>query len=97
MPSAAIPTVTPGFRPFADFLRRLAALPAAMRRLGRHFSNAWFREASCAATPDVPAPTRLQRDELMAMSNHELSDLGIGRSEIPALFGEPSSWKAGRY
>jgi hypothetical protein len=98
MPSAAIPTVTPGFRPFADFLRRLAALPVAVRRLGRKFSNFWFREPPCAATPDGQAPaTRLQRDELMAMSGHELSDLGIGRSEIPALFGEPSSWNAGRY
>ena len=97
MPSAAIPTVTPGFRPFADFLRRLAALPAAVRRLCRKLSNAWFREPACAAAPDVPAPTRLQRDELMAMSSHELSDLGIGRSEIPALFGEPSAWQSSRY
>jgi hypothetical protein len=97
MPSAAIPTVTSGFRPFADCLRRLAALPAAVHRLGRQFSNAWFREAPCTEASDWPAPTRLQRDELMAMSSHELSDLGIGRSEIPALFGEPSSWKAGRY
>jgi uncharacterized protein YjiS (DUF1127 family) len=31
------------------------------------------------------------------MSSHELSDLGIGRSEIPALFGEPSSWRSSRY
>ncbi len=31
------------------------------------------------------------------MSSHELSDLGIGRSEIPALFGEPSSWQSSRY
>ncbi|WP_164483762.1 MULTISPECIES: DUF1127 domain-containing protein [unclassified Polaromonas] len=97
MPSAAIPTVSPSFRPFADFLRRLAALPAAVRRLGRQLSNAWFREAPCAAAPYEQVPTRLQRDELMAMSSHELSDLGIGRSEIPALFSEPSSWNAGWY
>ena len=97
MPSAAIPTVTPGFRPFADFLRRLTALPAAVRRLGRQFSNAWFRETPHAGAPEAPAPTRLQRDELLAMSSHELSDLGIGRSEIPALFGEPSAWQSSRY
>ena len=96
MPSAAIPTVTPAFR-FAGGLHLLAGLRTALRRLGRQFSNAWFREAPCADAPDVPVPTRLQRDELMAMSSHELSDLGIGRSEIPALFGEPSSWKTGRY
>lgn len=97
MPSAAIPTVTPGFRPLADLLRRLAALPAAACRLGRQFSNAWFREAPDAALPYEQVPARLQRDELMAMSSRELSDLGIGRSEIPALLSEPSSWNAGRY
>jgi hypothetical protein len=97
MPSAAIPTVTPGFRPFAGSLRRLAGLPAALRALGRKLSDAWFREAPRAGAPDGPAPTRLQRDELMAMSTHELSDLGIGRSEIPALFGEPSAWQSSRY
>lgn len=97
MPSAAIPTVTTGFRPFADLLRRLAAFPAAVRRLGGQLSNAWFREAPYPDTPKVSAPARLQRDELMAMSSHELSDLGIGRSEIPALFHEPSPWNAGRY
>lgn len=92
MPSAAIPTVTPGFR-LAGGLR-LLGLRAALRQVG----HAWFREAPHADTPDGQAPaTRLQRDELMAMSNHELSDLGIGRSEIPALLGEPSSWRSSRY
>ena len=96
MPSAAIPTVTPAFR-FAGGLHLLAGLRTVLRRLGRPLSNAWFREAPRTDTPDAPAPTRLQRDELMAMSSHELSDLGIGRSEIPALFGEPSSWSVDRY
>lgn len=93
MPSAAIPTVTPGFS-LAGGLHLLAGLRTALRKLGR----AWFREAPHTATPDKQAPaTRLQRDELMAMSSHELSDLGIGRSEIPALFGEPSAWQSSRY
>jgi len=92
MPSAAIPTVTPGFR-LAASLHVFAGLPAMLRRLGR----AWFRETPHTGAPDLQAPTRLQRDELMAMSSHELSDLGIGRSEIPALFGEPSAWQSSRY
>ncbi|WP_411885978.1 DUF1127 domain-containing protein [Polaromonas sp. YR568] len=96
MPSAAIPTVTPGLT-LAGGLHRLAALPAALLRLGRQLSDAWFREAPHAGVPGGHAPTRLQRDELMAMSSHELSDLGIGRSEIPALLGEPSSWRSSRY
>ena len=89
MPSAAIPTVSAGFRPLADSLRRLSSLPAVLYPLGRSLVGALL--------PERPAPTRLQRDELMAMSSHELSDLGIGRSEIPALFGEPASWRASRY
>ena len=92
MPSAAIPTVSPSFR-LAGGLHFLAVVPAAVRRLGR----AWFRETPHTGAPDRQAPTRLQRDELMAMSSHELSDLGIGRSEIPALFGEPSAWQSSRY
>jgi len=92
MPSAAIPTVTPGLW-FAGGLLRLAGL----RRLVRRLMVAWFREAPHASTTDGPAPTRLQRDELMAMSSHELNDLGIGRSEIPALLGEPSAWRSSRY
>jgi uncharacterized protein YjiS (DUF1127 family) len=89
MPSAAIPGTTPGFRPFAGSLRRLAGLAAALRRLGRRVAGRRLPDRRLA-------PTRLQRDELMAMSSHELSDLGIGRSEIPALFGERSPWRAGR-
>lgn len=88
MPSAAIPTVTPGFRP-AGGLHRLAGLASTLRALGRALGGIW--------APDRLSPTRLQRDELMAMSGHELSDLGIGRSEIPALFGESSSWRSSRY
>ena len=88
MPSVAIPTVTPGFS-LPGGLYRFAGLPAALRRLGRMLGSGWFADRS--------TPTRLQRDELMAMSSHELSDLGIGRSEIPALFGEPSSWRASRH
>ena len=86
MPSAAIPTVTPGFSLTAG-LHRLADLAAALCKPG----GAWFKRGGTSA------PTRLQRDELQAMSPHELSDLGIGRSEIPALFGEPSSWQSSRY
>ncbi|WP_411881677.1 DUF1127 domain-containing protein [Polaromonas sp. YR568] len=92
MPSAAIPTVTPAFR-LAGGLHPLTGLRRLVRRLG----GAWFREAPRGGATDGPAPTRLQRDELMAMSSHELSDLGIGRSEIPALLGEPSSWRSSRY
>jgi hypothetical protein len=92
MPSAAIPTVTPGFS-FAGGLQRLAGL----RGLGRRLMAAWFREAPHGGATDGPAPTRLQRDELMAMSSHELKDLGIGRSEIPALLGEPCSWRSSRF
>jgi hypothetical protein len=91
MPCAAIPTVTPVFSLSAG-LHRLAGLAAALCRLG----GAWFRPSHGDAS-GAPPPTRLQRDELMAMSTHELSDLGIGRSEIPALFSEPSSWQSSRY
>lgn len=91
MPCAAIPTVSPGFSPAAG-LHRLTGLAAALYRL----CVAGFKPSRGGA-PGRAQPTRLQRDELMAMSSHELSDLGIGRSEIPALFGEPSSWRAGRY
>ena len=92
MPSAAIPTVTPG-PSFAGGLQSLARLRKRVRRL----VAAWFREAPRDGAADAPVPTRLQRDELMAMSSHELSDLGIGRSEIPALLGEPCSWKSSRH
>jgi len=88
MPSATIPTVSPGFSLTAG-LQRFAGLAAALCRIG----GAWFRPSRGGA----PTPRRLQRDELMAMSSHELNDLGIGRSEIPALFGEPSSWRASRH
>jgi len=88
MPAATIPTVSPGFSLTAG-LQRFAGLAAALCRLG----GAWFRPSRGGA----PTPRRLQRDELMAMSSHELNDLGIGRSEIPALFGEPSSWRASRH
>ncbi|WP_431097181.1 DUF1127 domain-containing protein [Polaromonas aquatica] len=88
MPSAAIPTVTPGIRLFTGSM-------AALHRLGRKLGNAWFKNPR--EQSGQQQPTRLQRDELMSMSTHELRDLGIGRSEIPALFGEPSSWNASRY
>jgi len=91
MPSAAIPTVTPGFS-LAAGMHRLAGLAAALCRLG----GVWFKPSRGGASGEA-RPTRLQRDELMAMSSHELNDLGIGRSEIPALFGEPSSWRASRH
>ncbi|MEO7887379.1 MAG: DUF1127 domain-containing protein [Polaromonas sp.] len=87
MPSAAIPTVTSGFSLRAG---SLAGLSVAMRGLIRRLSDAWFREVPSDGAPREPAPTRLQRDELMAMSSHELNDLGVGRCEIPALFGETS-------
>lgn len=89
MPSAAIPTVTPGTRLFTGSM-------AALQRLGRKLGDAWFKSPR-EGEPGQQQPTRLQRDELMSMSTHELRDLGIGRSEIPALFGEPSSWNASRY
>jgi hypothetical protein len=92
MPSAAIPTVTPGIS-FTGGLQRLAEL----RGLARRLMAAWFREAPRGGATDGPRPTRLQRGELMAMSSHELKDLGIGRSEIPALLGQPSSWRSSRY
>ena len=41
----------------------------------------------------IPQQTK---DRIFAAA-HELNDLGIGRSEIPALFGEPSSWRASRH
>lgn len=88
MPAATIPTVSPGLS-LTVGLQRFAGLAAALCRLG----GAWFRPSRGGA----PTPPRLQRDELMAMSGHELNDLGIGRSEIPALFGEPSSWRASRH
>ncbi|MGH8848634.1 MAG: DUF1127 domain-containing protein [Polaromonas sp.] len=34
--------------------------------------------------------------ELRQMSTRELSDLGIGRSEIPALLEAPAAWREGR-
>jgi hypothetical protein len=91
MPAATIPTVSPGFSLTAG-LQRFAGLAAALCRLG----GVWFKPSRGGASGEA-RPTRLQRDELMAMSSHELSDLGIGRSEIPALFGEPSSWRASRH
>jgi hypothetical protein len=90
MPSAAIPTVTPGFSLTAG-MHRLAGMATALYRLG----SAWLKPSHGSAGGGR-VPTRLQRDELMAMSSHELSDLGIGRSETPALFAEPSSWRASR-
>jgi hypothetical protein len=94
MPSAAIPTVTPGFS-FAGGLHLLAGLLGGAAQAGPCLvqGSAASRRTGRPGT----AATRLQRDELMAMSSHELSDLGIGRSEIPALFGEPSSWRSSRY
>lgn len=93
MPSAAIPTVNP----VPVSLRHLAGLPSTLRRLGRKLGDAWFREPPRGSTQDSQKVTRLQRAELGAMSAHELSDLGIGRSEIPALMGEPAAWRASRY
>lgn len=97
MPSAAIPTVSPGTRLVLGSIRHLAGLPMALRRMGRKMSDAWFREPPRDASQAPVKTSRLQRDELTAMSAHELSDLGIGRSEIPALMGEPSAWRSSRY
>ena len=37
-----------------------------------------------------------QHSELTHMSTRELSDLGIGRSDIPALLYRPAAWLADR-
>ena len=34
--------------------------------------------------------------ELRGMSPHELADLGIGRSEVPAVLSSPSTWQKDR-
>ncbi len=39
---------------------------------------------------------RQSRQELMQMSAHELKDLGISRSDIPALFEDPQAWRRDR-
>ncbi len=36
------------------------------------------------------------RQDLMQMSAHELKDLGISRSDIPALFEDPQAWHRDR-
>jgi uncharacterized protein YjiS (DUF1127 family) len=39
---------------------------------------------------------RQNREELLQMSAHELNDLGISRSDIPALLEEPLAWRRDR-
>jgi hypothetical protein len=39
---------------------------------------------------------RQSRQDLMQMSAHELKDLGISRSDIPALFEDPQAWRRDR-
>jgi uncharacterized protein YjiS (DUF1127 family) len=39
---------------------------------------------------------RQSRQDLLQMSAHELKDLGIGRSDIPALFDDPQAWRRDR-
>jgi uncharacterized protein YjiS (DUF1127 family) len=39
---------------------------------------------------------RQGRQDLMHMSAHELKDLGISRSDIPALFEDPQAWRRDR-
>ena len=39
---------------------------------------------------------RQSRQDLMHMSEHELKDLGISRSDIPALFEDPQAWRRDR-
>jgi len=44
----------------------------------------------------VGACARQGRNELSHMSDYELKDLGISRSDIPALFEDPQAWRRGR-
>jgi hypothetical protein len=39
---------------------------------------------------------RQSRQDLLQMSAHELKDLGISRSDIPALFEDPQAWRRDR-
>jgi uncharacterized protein YjiS (DUF1127 family) len=39
---------------------------------------------------------RQSRQDLLQMSAHELKDLGISRSDIPALFEDPQAWHRDR-
>ena len=39
---------------------------------------------------------RQDRQDLLQMSAHELKDLGISRSDIPALFEDPQAWRSDR-
>jgi uncharacterized protein YjiS (DUF1127 family) len=39
---------------------------------------------------------RQGRQDLLQMSAHELKDLGISRSDIPALFDDPQAWRRDR-
>jgi hypothetical protein len=39
---------------------------------------------------------RQGREDLLQMSAHELKDLGISRSDIPALFEDPQGWRRDR-
>lgn len=58
-----------------------AVLSSAVRRaIARWFSN-WRAR---------------QHNELLRMSARELNDLGIGRSEIPALLEQPAAWQKDR-
>ncbi len=42
------------------------------------------------------AGLRQNRQDLLQMNAHELKDLGISRSDIPALFEDPQAWRRDR-
>jgi len=51
------------------------------------------------ALPQWPAQDkglRRSRDELAQMGARELNDLGISRSDIPALLDDPVAWRRDR-
>lgn len=61
-------------------MKRVLALPLPLFSLLRLPKWTWPAAA--------PAPTRLGDAELRAMSDYELKDLGIGRSEVPGWLEE---------
>lgn len=64
------------------------AVPSLLLSLPYRLAAAMARLAAPAVRlPRAPRPQPLGADELQAMSELDLKDLGIGRSEVPHVLG----------